>query len=234
MPIPAPSNSNEEPVPDYIANFNDIRGWYYAWTRTKHSWRDWGDESRPVRLYYPASLQYNTQDDYNAIDGMGRQNPGDQPYACTINPSSGKFERLCVQTRDSFCALDNSTWDRTVIRNTAPRLFRLANFPLPSHSTWKEAPDRRMDPRRLDIGRYTLDSCISGNRHCREFWPSTIYLQTLQTDKCAFDDSCFCQVMVSLVERTREHICHFCTMATDTHVWLEISGKTGKRFRNDV
>jgi len=90
----------------------------------------WGDESRPVRLYYPASLQYNSQDDYNAIDGMGRQIHGVQPYACTINPSSGKFERLCVQTRDSFCTLPNSTWDRTIIRNTAPRLFRLANFPL--------------------------------------------------------------------------------------------------------
>jgi hypothetical protein len=128
--MPAPSNSNEEPVPDYIANFNDIHGWYHAWTRTEHSWRGWGDESRPVRLYYPASLQYNAQDGYNAIDGMGRQIPGDQPYACTINPSSGKFERLCVQTRDSFCTLENSTWDRTIIRNIAPRLFRLANFPL--------------------------------------------------------------------------------------------------------
>jgi hypothetical protein len=131
MVIPAPSNSNEEPVPDYIANFNDIHGWYYAWTRTEYSWRGWSDDSRPVRLYYPASLQYNVQDDYNAIDGMGRQIPGNQPFACTINPSSGKFERLCVQTRDSFCTLDNSTWDRTVIRNTAPRLFRLANSIIP-------------------------------------------------------------------------------------------------------
>jgi len=117
-------------VPDYITNFNDIRGWYHAWAKTEHSWRDWDDESKPVRLYCPASLQYNAQYDYIAIDGMGRQIPGDQPYACTINPSSGKFERLCVQTRDSFCTLDNSTWDRTVVRNTAPRLFRLANFPL--------------------------------------------------------------------------------------------------------
>ncbi|KAF4637689.1 hypothetical protein G7Y89_g402 [Cudoniella acicularis] len=145
MSIPASSSINEESVPDYIANFHDIRGWYYARTKTQFSWRSWGDESRPVRLYYPASLQYNTHDNngaindmngaldgvgYYAIGGMGRQIRGDQPYACTINPSSGKFERLCVQTRDSFCTLDNSTWDRTVIRNTAPRLFRLANFPL--------------------------------------------------------------------------------------------------------
>ncbi|KAF8851592.1 hypothetical protein BDZ45DRAFT_707817 [Acephala macrosclerotiorum] len=83
-----------------------------------------------LRLSTHGEAGYNSQDNYNAIDGMGRQISGDQPYACTINPSSGKFERLCVQTRDSFCTLDNSTWDRTVIRNTAPRLFRLANFPL--------------------------------------------------------------------------------------------------------
>jgi hypothetical protein len=219
--MPTPSNSNEEPVPDYIANFNDIHGWYHAWARTEHSWRGWGDESRPVRLYYPASLQYNAQDNYNAIDGLGRQIPGDQPYACTINPSSGKFERLCVQTRDSFCTLENSTWDRTIIRNTAPRLFRLANFPLQAIP-----PAKRNQIKAGFLHRW--GSSFSW------VWPSTIYLQTIQTNKRAFDDSWFCQLMASLVERTREHICPFCTMVTDTHVWLEISGKTGEKFRKDV
>jgi hypothetical protein len=129
MTIPAFNDGDDEPVPDYIDNSNVARGWFHAWISTKPSWRAWRDETRPI-LYYPASLQYHARDDYVAVDGMGRQIAGNTPYACTVNPSSGKFERLTVQTRDSFCTLDNSTWDRTVIRNTAPRLFRLANFPL--------------------------------------------------------------------------------------------------------
>jgi hypothetical protein len=129
MTIPAFSDGDDEPVPDYIDNSNVVRGWFHAWTSTEHSWRDWGNETRP-RLYYPASLQYNARDYYVAVDGMGRRIPGNTPYACTVNPSSGKFERLTVQTRDSFCTLNNSTWDRTIIRNAAPRLFHLVNFPL--------------------------------------------------------------------------------------------------------
>lgn len=129
MTTPAFNDGDDEPVSDYIDNFNDVRGWYYAWTSTEHSWRAWRDETRP-RLYYPASLQYNARDDYVAVDGMGRRISGNTPYACTVNLLSGKFERLTVQARDSFCTLNNSTWDRTIIRNAGPRLFRLANFPL--------------------------------------------------------------------------------------------------------
>jgi hypothetical protein len=70
-----------------------------------------------------------------------------------------------------------------------------------------------MEPRELGIGCYTLDSCISGNRHPRDY---------------------FCQVMVSPAEKTRGHICPFYTMVIDTHVWLGISGKTGEKFRKDV
>jgi hypothetical protein len=129
MTIPAFNDGDDEPVPNYVDNSNVTRGWFHAWNNTKPSWRAWRDETRP-RLYYPASLQYHARDYYVAVDGMGRQKSGTMPYACTVNPASGKFERLTVQTRDSFCTLDNSTWDRTIIRNTAPRLFRLANFPL--------------------------------------------------------------------------------------------------------
>ena len=128
MPIPAFNDGDDEPVPDDIDSSNFARGWFHAWTRTEHSWRAWR-EIRP-RLYYPASLQYRAQDGYVAVDGMGRRITGNTPYACMINPSSGNFERLTVQTRDSFCTLKNSTWDRTIIRNTAPRLLRLASFPL--------------------------------------------------------------------------------------------------------
>jgi len=128
MTIPTFNEGDNEPVPDYAASSNDVRGWYHAWRSTEHSRRAWCDETRP-RLYYPASLQYNARDDYVAVDGMRRIVSGNTPYACTVNPVTGKFERLTVQTRDSFCTLNNSTWDRTIIRNTAPRLFRLANLP---------------------------------------------------------------------------------------------------------
>src|SRR5438552_752773 len=90
-----------EPLPEYIANFDDARGWYHAWRYTQHSWRGWGFDSRP-RLYHPARLRYRPGERYFAVDGLGRKETGNTPYACTINPSSGKFERLCVQTRDSF------------------------------------------------------------------------------------------------------------------------------------
>lgn len=129
MVIPAFSNADGEPLPEYITEFNDIRGWLHAWTNTEHSWRGLFGDIRP-RLYYPASLQYKTRDDFVAVDGMGRLISQNTPYSCTINPSSGKFERLTVQTRDSFCRLDNSTWDRTIIRTAAPKLFRVANFAL--------------------------------------------------------------------------------------------------------
>jgi hypothetical protein len=59
-------------------------------------------------------------------------------------------------------------------------------------------------------------------------------MQALHTDKCAFDNSCFCRVTVSPLGRTLERICPFCTMATDTHAWPEISGKTGERFEKDA
>ncbi|RFU33032.1 hypothetical protein B7463_g3304, partial [Scytalidium lignicola] len=113
-------------MPADIANFNDAHGWYRAAVNRDRlpSWR-W---KRP-RLYYPAKLQYNPVDKYAAVDGMGRTKDGTEMFECTLNPASGKFELLCVQTRDSFCTLENSTWDRTIIRNSAPRLLRLATFP---------------------------------------------------------------------------------------------------------
>jgi hypothetical protein len=109
----------------FIINFDDARGWNNAYIAGKYTWR-WG--LRP-RLYYPASLQYKPGQEYFAVDGMGRRRKGTQPFECTINPVSGKFERLCVQTRDSFCQLQNSTWDRTIMRNSAPGMLRLSQFP---------------------------------------------------------------------------------------------------------
>lgn len=125
-----PNDAEDVPPPNYITDFDDMRGWFHAWRYSEYSWRACGDDTRSTRLYYPASLQYNGGDYFVAVDGLGRRKGGYTRFACTINPSSGKLERLCVQTRDSLCRLNNSTWDRTVIRNTAPTLFRLANFPL--------------------------------------------------------------------------------------------------------
>ena len=125
-----PNDAEDVPLPNYITDFDDMRGWFHAWRNSEYSWRAWGDDTRSTRLYYPASLQYNGGDYFVTVDGLGRRKGGYTRFACTINPSSGKLEHLCVQTRDSLCRLNNSTWDRTVIRNTAPALFRLANFPL--------------------------------------------------------------------------------------------------------
>jgi hypothetical protein len=117
---------DEEALPDYIANFNDTHGWFHAFFRAEYSWR--GSRPRP-RLFFPAKQEYNPVDEYLAVDGLGRKWKGNIPFSCTINPKSGKFERLCVQTRDSICTLNNSTWERTIIRNSGPRIFRIANFP---------------------------------------------------------------------------------------------------------
>lgn len=119
----------EIPLPTYIANFDDARGWYHAYDAGTFTWRSWSDETTRPRLYYPASLQYRPGAEYFAVDGMGRRRKGKQLFECTINPTSGKFERLCVQTRDSFCQLKNSTWDRTIMRNSTPRMLHLAQFP---------------------------------------------------------------------------------------------------------
>jgi hypothetical protein len=126
------------------------RGWYHAWRHTQYSWRGWGFDSRP-RLYHPAGLRYRPGEQYFAVDGLGRKETGNTPYACTINPSSGKFERLCVQTRDSFCTLGNSTWDRTVIRSAAAPLFRLGTYPL------KGIPPQK----RHDMNSWTFEDWVS-------------------------------------------------------------------------
>ncbi|KIW99999.1 uncharacterized protein Z518_10927 [Rhinocladiella mackenziei CBS 650.93] len=107
----------------------DCRGWVHAWADPECSWRGWSGESRP-RVYYDAKLRYKDGDEYFAVDGLGRRITGRVPYECTINSASGKFQRLCVQTRDSYCKLPNSPWDRTCIRNAAPKLFRVARFAL--------------------------------------------------------------------------------------------------------
>jgi hypothetical protein len=131
MAIPAFRVDGNDMVPDHAANFDDLRGWYHAFASTDYTWRGLSNAKGP-RLYYRAALKYVRRSEYAyvAVDGMGRKVRDNEPYPCTIDPASGKFLRLCVQTRDSFCSLPNSTWDRTVIRNVAPRLFRLATLPL--------------------------------------------------------------------------------------------------------
>lgn len=119
-----PATKPNDTQPGYISDYNDIRGWWHAYFYGTYAWRN----SHRPRLYYPAGYTYVTGQPYIAVDGMGRIKKGDTAYDCTINPSTGKFEPLCVQTTDSLCAVPNSTWDRTIIRNGAPRLFRLASF----------------------------------------------------------------------------------------------------------
>jgi hypothetical protein len=129
MVIPAFRVDGNEKVPDHAANFDDVRGWYHAWANSEYIWRGLSNAEGP-RLYYRAAWKYLRRPEYTyiAVDGMGRMVRDNEPYPCTIDPASGKFKRLCVQTRDSFCQLPNSTWDRTIIRNVAPRLFRLATL----------------------------------------------------------------------------------------------------------
>ena len=117
---------NAEVLPDYIANFNDLHGWFDAFFKHERSWR--GFSSRP-RVFFCAKQAYNPGEEYLAIDGLGRKWRSTIPFSCAINPNSGKFERLCVQTRDSICNLSNSTWERTVVRNAGPRILRIALFP---------------------------------------------------------------------------------------------------------
>ena len=121
------SGEGDDALPSYISTFNDIHGWYHA-SNGGNGVFEWRFSPRP-RLYYPANFKYRDGEEYLAVDGMGRTTTSKRMYDCTINPTSGKFERLCVQTRDSICSLSNSSWDRTIIRNSAPRMLRLANFP---------------------------------------------------------------------------------------------------------
>ncbi|KAH9904158.1 hypothetical protein F4778DRAFT_780839 [Xylariomycetidae sp. FL2044] len=115
-------------------DFNDARGWWRAVIRDAGRYK-WGFRHRPV-LYYPAELEYTPGPQYFAVDGLGRTtSDGNQMYECTISPETGKFERLCVQTRDSLCRLDNSTWDRTIIRNTSPVELRVSAFPMHGFSS---------------------------------------------------------------------------------------------------
>lgn len=119
-------DEDEEPLPFYVAEFDDVQGWLSAYYDHSNppAWR-W---SRP-RLHYPASLEYKPGQEYFAVDGMGRRKKGSQRFECTINPFTGKLERLCVQAAGSLCALKNSTWDRTIVRSSPPRMLRLALFP---------------------------------------------------------------------------------------------------------
>jgi hypothetical protein len=108
----------------------DIKGWYHAWRNTACSWGD-RDGGNRTWLQYRAVLCYKPDLPDQvcfAVDGLGRHKRPKAPFECTINPVSGKFERLCVQTKDSFCELGESTWDRTFIRNAAPYLCRIATL----------------------------------------------------------------------------------------------------------
>ncbi|OAQ59325.2 3-hydroxyisobutyrate dehydrogenase protein [Pochonia chlamydosporia 170] len=129
----------------FIANFDDAKGWFNAWSGSngQWQWRPWGEEPSRPKLYYASALQYKAGFDYFAVDGMGRITTGNRPFECTIHPYTGKFEKLCVQTRDSFCNLANSTWDRTVLRQSGPGLLRLALFTRQGiHKSKRADPDK--------------------------------------------------------------------------------------------
>lgn len=121
-----------DPLVSFIDRFDDVRGWYSAWRDPVNvaTWRSRDDAQRRPRLYYPAGHKYPSLSyEFFAVDGMGRALISSQPFECTIHPYTGKFERLCVQTRDSICRMRNSTWDRTPIRCSGPRLLLVALFP---------------------------------------------------------------------------------------------------------
>lgn len=106
--------------------YADSRGWWSTFLGGSYSWR-WYDEPH---LYQQARLQYKPLNhQFTASDGMGRVTRSDRPFECMVNPNTGEFERLCVQSVDSVRGLENSTWDRTIIRNVAPKSVRFALLP---------------------------------------------------------------------------------------------------------
>ncbi|EFR05216.1 hypothetical protein MGYG_08230 [Nannizzia gypsea CBS 118893] len=108
--------------------FDDSRGFWSALVQASGTWNlRW----RPKpRLYYPAGKAYKkTQQPFVAVDGLGMTFNLSQPFECIMNPSTGTLEKLCVQAPDSVCELKNSTWDRTVIRNVAPKSLFVALLP---------------------------------------------------------------------------------------------------------
>lgn len=111
--------------------FQDVWGY---WTTFFHGIRgreySWRWYQKPF-LYYPAHVAYTpTLNEFVATDSLGRVTRSRWPFECTINPNTGKYERLCVQTTNPLCVLENSTWDRTVIRNVTPKFLRFAVLPL--------------------------------------------------------------------------------------------------------
>ncbi|KAI0166765.1 hypothetical protein GGR52DRAFT_555444 [Hypoxylon sp. FL1284] len=119
--------------------FNDARGWWYTFFHDMGKYKL--GFQRQVVLHYPASLKYPTGPVYFAEDGMGRQHTNmHQRFDYTIDPSTGAFEPLCIQGRGS-CRVENSTWDRTLIRNASPMTLRIARFPY--QGLWSHKRDTR-------------------------------------------------------------------------------------------
>ena len=122
----------ESAFEQFNQSFDDARGWFHAWLNENGAvWRSSSDGQKRPKLHFPSQHPYPRLNGYRyfAVDGMGREVSGDQPYECTIHPYTGKFERLCVQTLDSICTLPNSNWDRTIIRQAGPNLLLLALYP---------------------------------------------------------------------------------------------------------
>ncbi|KAI1773002.1 hypothetical protein F4818DRAFT_130584 [Hypoxylon cercidicola] len=108
--------------------FNDAKGWWHTFLNDMGNYKL--GFRHQVMLYYPASLEHPPGPIFFAEDGMGRKHTDkNQRFDYTINPSTGEFERLCIQARDSYRRLENSTWDRTIIRNAAPLSLRVSRFP---------------------------------------------------------------------------------------------------------
>lgn len=136
-----------------MSSYGGSRGWFSAFVEYFSAWymsREFQENfstwnwswTREPHLYCPAGQKYQQLDEeFTATDGMGRTFQSREPYECTLNPSTGEFERLCVQAVDTVCRQSNSTWDRTVIRNAAPKSVRLALLPF-----WRIPHHRRNDP----------------------------------------------------------------------------------------
>lgn len=219
-----------EPLHPDVEGFNDVRGWYHAFAGSNgpYEWRSWNEEPSRPRLYYAAGLQYRPREEYLAVDGMGRTQNGDQPFECTINAYTGKFERLCVQTRDSLCSLQNSTWDRTIMRRSAPRILRLAlstRYGIPKSKRW-------------DVNKWDAGDWGSFAWRCIPAGLGAIIL--VRTLSCILSPdphgcrrhSSSCQTRGSQSIRTHVHICLFDIMGTSILEWPAIYGKTEERSTN--
>ena len=124
--------ANTEQTPSGTTAYEDVGGWWSALLRNGIRIRFFG---RP-HLYFPPGLEYVPRQNVSSTDGLGRTNTYAKPYECTIDPVTGKFKTLYVQSTGPICDLSlttpNCTWKRTPIRNVTSVALRVATIPFRS------------------------------------------------------------------------------------------------------